>query len=280
MSDPQQIGFPPSLIDEKPHRFEVLMDNVHFIAINKDKGLPVREHPWNNGLRDLDFGLNTQLKDGKPELLRLNADLFASVYNMDREISGITLFSKTRASLETLKNAFGSGVLRGTFLFLAPASQNGVNGFEIDAPLLPHRSRQKMIPSTAKGKKAMTRFRKITDSPLGDYSLWLAEAGYFRMHQIRAHAAVAGIPLLGDELYGGSKMPSKGDLAGGKRIREAANRPVFETFVLHLMSLNIPELNGVTVDVPSVVIKAALPKAVSVLIKRFGVMADELGSVN
>ena len=94
-----------------------------------------------------------------------------------------------------------------------------------DAPLLPHNVKPKMIPSTAKGKKAFTSFRRIAESPKG-WALWEATVDFFRPHQIRAHAAVLGLPILGDDLYGGPGAPTQRDLLP-KKQRARLHLPVF-----------------------------------------------------
>ena len=82
-----------------------------------------------------------------------------------------------------------------------------------------------MIPSTAKGKKAKTHFQRINESPSG-WSLWKASTRFPRFHQIRAHAAVEGIPILGDAVYSGPRMLLLSELMAGKQIAEM-NHPIF-----------------------------------------------------
>lgn len=50
-----------------------------------------------------------------------------------------------------------------------------------------------------------TRFRRIKRSPF--FELWQAQPKSGKPHQIRLHAALAGIPILGDSLYGGAPFP-------------------------------------------------------------------------
>jgi 23S rRNA-/tRNA-specific pseudouridylate synthase len=94
-----------------------------------------------------------------------------------------------------------------------------------------------MIPSTAKGKKALTKFQRITESPKG-WVLWEARATFFRPHQIRAHASVLGIPILGDALYNGPEAPTQRELHP-KKQRSGLNLPAYQGLALHLNEVEL-----------------------------------------
>lgn len=53
------------------------------------------------------------------------------------------------------------------------------------------------------GKEAITRFQLV--ETLGNYSLMNIEILTGRSHQIRAHMAEQGCPLVGDHRYGGAR---------------------------------------------------------------------------
>ena len=55
------------------------------------------------------------------------------------------------------------------------------------------------------GKPAVTKFQRLAKTPRGGLVLYRAEIAHGRRHQIRRHAAAGGIPVLGDEEYGGAK---------------------------------------------------------------------------
>lgn len=244
------LGFPPPYLGEQPLRLPILAETEDWIALEKPADVGVRAYPW-DACPDMDAALNAQLQAGKPELMRCGAELFGSVYYMDPVISGVAIFAKTRDALAALRNRFGSGECRFRFQLVA-AAQGFAAGSVLrgDAPLLPHNVKPKMIPSTAKGKKAFTDFRCIAESPKG-WALWEASAGFFRPHQVRAHAAVAGVPVLGDELYGGPQAPSQRDLQPRKQ-RSGINLPVFHGVALHLaeVQLNPGEKGSVFCEPP------------------------------
>ncbi len=258
------IGFPPPLMGEVPLRLPVLAETADWVALNKPSGLAVREYPWDGKCPNLDAALNVQLQAGKPELVRRGASLFGSVYYMDPEISGVVAFAKSREALSVLRNRFGSGDCASTFIFIAgPKPDELPDAFAADAPLLPHRVKPKMIPSTAKGKKTLTEFRLLGQSDFG-WTLWEARAQFFRPHQVRAHAAVHGIPLLGDLVYDGPQAPSLRTLQPKKR-GGGLNLPAFEGMALHLASCELEA--GVVVDAP-------IPRQMQLFMDRLGVSYD------
>lgn len=258
------IGFPPGLLVDHPLRVSVIDEADGWIAVDKPAGVAIRQHPWNHKKVDLDTALNKQLKARKPELLKTGATLFGSIYNVDPEISGVALFAKHRDSLSQLRNLAGSEKLLFTFLLVTKSdSAEGVDELIVDAPLIVHNTKPKMIPSTAKGKKAKTHFQRINESPSG-WSLWKASTRFPRFHQIRAHAAVEGIPILGDAVYSGPRMLLLSELMAGKQIAEM-NHPIFSGIPLHLSEVRLPDLD----DEPKIIqLGAALPKSFRLLLER------------
>lgn len=270
------IGFPPPLLGEKPLRLDVLAATKCWLALDKPAGPGTRAHPWDE-TPDLDSALNVQLEAEKPELQRTGASLFGSAYYLDPEISGVALFAKNRDALTDLRNHFGSGDCKFTFHFVAARGSAGVSGtapsgggsleqvelpaaFQADAPLLPHRVKFKMIPSTAKGKKSFTQFTPVSESKHG-WTLWEAQVNFFRPHQVRAHAATHGIPVLGDELYGGPAAPTVRQLQPRAR-RSDLNSPVYRGLAIHLSRVEIPQAGEVAV------IESAFSKPFALLLKR------------
>ena len=260
------IGFPPPLLGEAPLRLPVLGETADWVALDKPPGVGLRAHPWDSE-PDLDAALNTQLQAGKPELVRRGAEIFGSVYYLDPAISGVAVFAKTRQALADLRNRFGSGECAFRFLLIAAAQPNGAEAVRLaDAPLLPHNVKPKMIPSTAKGKKACTEFCRLAESPTG-WVLWEAKVAFFRPHQVRAHAAVQGIPVLGDPLYGGPEAPSQRTLHS-KKQRSGLNSPAYQGLALHLAAVE-----GISGDSASS-LRCEPPRQLRLLLRRMGLLSE------
>lgn len=240
----------------------VLAESDGWLALDKPTGVGVRAYPWDD-TPDMDAALNAQLQAGKPELVRCGATVFGSVYYLDPVVSGVAVFAKNHDALADLRNNFGSGVCRFRFLFVA-AAQPGMaeSSLQADAPLLPHNVKSKMIPSTAKGKKALTEFKRIAESLKG-WALWEARATFFRPHQIRAHASVLGIPVLGDILYDGPEAPTQRALHP-KKQRSGVNLPAFQGVALHLSEVALATEQAETVIV------SEPPKHFRLMLRRMG----------
>lgn len=232
------VGFPPPLLGAEPLRLEILRDAEGWLALDKPAGFGTRAHPWDAEVPDIDAALNVQLEAGKPELVRLGASIFGSAYYLDPEIAGVAVYAKNRDALASIRNAFGSHEGRYVFSFVAGRAPEDATELESDAPLLPHRVKPKMIPSTAKGKKCHSHF--IRREVSGDFALWEAHMDFFRAHQVRAHAAVAGIPVLGDSLYAGPEMPSTKSLDSDKR-RKGPDRPAYSKLPIWLSEVRLGE---------------------------------------
>lgn len=256
------IGFPPPLLGDVPLRLPIIAETGEWIALEKPAGVGLREYPWDSGVVNLDAALNRQLQESKPELVRRGASLFGSAYYLDPVISGVALFAKNRETLGALRNSFGSHGFTFRFLFVARAQSGLPVGATatIDAALLAHNTKPKMIPSSAKGKKSCTHFRLLEASPSG-WALWEATADFLRPHQIRAHAAVLGVSVLGDVLYEGPDAPLLSDLLPGKR-GPGTKYPVFEGPALHLAQVCF------SVEDRHFEIGAAPPRLLKILLQR------------
>lgn len=143
------------------------------------------------------------------------------VHRLDFNTSGVLLFAKTSAAANRLSEQFREpGRVRKAYLALCavgPAAPAAGEWVHVDAPLgREDRSRQMV---RADGKSASTRLRRVAcggeashgggriggsggGSGTDGIALVVARPLTGRTHQIRVHAAHAGLPLLGDDVYG------------------------------------------------------------------------------
>ena len=174
-----------------PRSYRVLHDDGQIGAIDKPAGLPV--HATARFHRNT---LMAMLRESWP------AERPPSLaHRLDRETSGIVLLGLTRAASAALKQLFRERLVEKRYLALV----HGDPGDEgrIELPLGPDRDsgiRVKMAVDPAAGLPARTRYRTVERR--GGVALVLAEPETGRQHQIRAHLAAIGHPLVGDKLYG------------------------------------------------------------------------------
>ena len=265
------IGFPPGMLADTPFRMPVIGEADGWIAVEKPVGVGMREHPWDAGVPDMDAALNKQLQAEKPELVKRGATLFGSAYYLDPAISGVALFAKNRDSLTELKNLVGSAELRYRFFFVTKArAAGGAKEVVANAPLMPHNTKPKMIPSTAKGKKSTTEFKLLSESSLG-WALWEARTSFLRPHQVRVHAAVQELPVMGDVLYAGPEAPLLSALLPNKRT-SGIKFPVLDGLALHLREVILPASSE---GVAAVTLRAELPRHFRVMLQRMQLALPE-----
>jgi 23S rRNA (cytosine1962-C5)-methyltransferase len=127
------------------------------------------------------------------------------VHRLDKEVSGVIIFSKSSQTTRFLCLAFAEQKVSKEYLFITE-HRVPVSSFVVNMPLKQVRNNgiKKSIVSSD-GAHSETYFSVISSD--GSFSLLRAMPKSGRMHQIRAHAAAQGIPILGDTLYGGRAMP-------------------------------------------------------------------------
>lgn len=122
------------------------------------------------------------------------------VQRLDRETSGVMIFSIHPKAHRPLTQAFAERKVDKTYLALVqgrPAADCG----EIRSQLGRARHGNRMMTVRQGGKEAITRYRLL--EAFADSSLIELELLTGRSHQIRVHCSEQGFPLLGDGLYGG-----------------------------------------------------------------------------
>ncbi|MBQ6262227.1 MAG: RluA family pseudouridine synthase [Clostridia bacterium] len=169
---------------------EVIYEDEYITAVNKPAGMPA--HP-SHGHRD------DTVSNALAYRYRGKNYVFRPVNRLDRDTSGCMLTSNTRDASYKMYRAMTEGKIKKTYLAVADGVMAEGEGVW-DSPI--GRSPTSIITRRVdcEGKPSVTRYRVIASESEKSLLLVAPETG--RTHQIRVHAAHAGHPLTGDDLYG------------------------------------------------------------------------------
>ncbi len=188
----------PSPLTPEPIPLHILHEDADLIVVDKPSGLVVHPAPGHPG-GTLVNALLHHCSDlaGVGGVLRPGI-----VHRLDRGTSGLLVVAKNDAAHVFLSAQFHDHSVDRIYRALVRGLPSGDQG-RVDRPIGRHRSdRKRMSVRTAHGREAHTAWRVLRRFPEAGYS-WLEvspETG--RTHQIRVHLASAGLPIVGDPLYG------------------------------------------------------------------------------
>ncbi|MCX7629752.1 MAG: RluA family pseudouridine synthase [Geminicoccaceae bacterium] len=231
----------------------LIYEDDRILAFNKPPGLAVQGGPKTT--RHLDGLLEAFAERGeKPRL----------VHRLDRDTSGVVVVARTAEVARELGFAFQQRRIRKLYwaiLVKGPERNEG----EIELPLEKRgaKGREKVEPveEEEEGRWAKTAFKVLARA--GKVAAWVALLPYTgRTHQLRAHCAAIGAPILGDGKYGGERARLEGAPDGlmlhareieiprpkGRPLRITAEPPEAFRAALAWLGLERPELPGARLD--------------------------------
>jgi len=262
-----------------PPHFTVIHEDDGIVVVNKAAGIAVCPDRWDESKERLDRLVLADLAaraapaDPPPRLF--------TVHRIDRDTSGAVLFARDESRHRRLSLAFEGRVVSKRYLAV-------VNGrppwaeTECDLPLVPDGNKRHMtIVDRFRGKKSLTRFAVLGSA--GAFSLIEARPETGRTHQIRAHAAALGFPIVCDPIYGSAAARRSGTEAvflsaiknnwRGDRFDE---KPLLARLGLHAWELSLPaglllQGNGTSNGSKNVLtFRAPLPRDMAALVRQMG----------
>ena len=239
----QEIRLPPAAaVPERAARAQPKREPLTAEEIEQVRSLVIREDD-SSFVLNKPAGLATQggtkttkhldrLLDGLADAAGNRPKL---VHRLDKDTSGAILIAKNARSAGHFTKVFATRAVRKIYWALIVGLPEGDEGV-IDAPLAkqPGTGGEKMHVDWDEGLAAKTRWRVIDRA--GNRAAWVElQPQTGRTHQLRAHMAALGHPIVGDAKYGGPEA----FLTGG----------VSRKLHLHARRLKIDAPGGGKIDV-------------------------------
>ena len=199
-------------------KLEIIHQDKDLIAINKPAGLLSVGTTKENKNHTLAL-LRTQLSRGK----KADAVKLWPVHRLDRDTSGILLFATSKELREAVMDKWAT--TEKTYLAVVEGTPK-VEADTITEPLrLDEKEYRMHVGKHKDAKSAITHYKTLESNKTRSLLEVRIETG--RQHQIRAHMAHMGNPVVGDERYG-----KKGGRMGLHAMRLKFNHPVSHKQVL------------------------------------------------
>jgi 23S rRNA pseudouridine1911/1915/1917 synthase len=192
-----EVGASAKPTNSSPSQLEILYSDRDIIAINKPAGLlsvATTKETQQHALAILRKQLSHRSKDVK----------LWPVHRIDRDTSGVLLFATSRETREAIMAKWDQAEKK--YLAIVIGCPNPADG-TIDQPLRLDDTLYHMhVGEHPNAKPAITRFK--TERTSGERTLLQVSLETGRQHQIRAHLAWLGHPVIGDTRYGsaGARM--------------------------------------------------------------------------
>ena len=153
------------------------------------------------------------------------------VNRLDTYTSGVVVLATDKDVLRQLSGNFATGQVEKTYLAVVRGQPKPADGV-IDLPLgkVPGtKTARQQVMAAGEGKTAVTHYQLL--EPLGtEYALLQLQPKTGRTHQLRAHLAAIGHPIVGDALY---QMNDEAYLDWVQNGRSPSQMPLLQRQALH-----------------------------------------------
>ena len=192
----------PALVPDTALPLHLLYEDRWLLAVDKPAGTP--SHP----LRPGEVGtIANALVARFPEVALAGEEVREGglVHRLDIETSGVLLAARDRHTWESVRALFRERAVDKRYWALVSGPIADEGGIEVP---LRHKGEARVEPALDGGdggREALSHFRVLARS--GELALVEVQILTGVLHQVRAHLAAIGAPVVGDALYGGRPFP-------------------------------------------------------------------------
>ena len=200
------------------------MNRVEQAIVHEDRDFLVLDKPSgiaSHGGSGISFGAIELLRAARPK------DTLELVHRLDRDTSGVLVFSRRRSALTALQAVIREGRATKRYMALLQG-QLAQARITVNAPLRKSilQGGERMVRVDAQGKPSLSHV--IVQQQFAEAALCEIAIETGRTHQIRVHAAHIGHAVAGDEKYGERAFNQRMRELGLKRLFLHAMRFEFE----------------------------------------------------
>ena len=186
----------------------ILYQDENVLVVNKPSGMVIHPYDFSTEETLLDF-----IAVYAPDILTLSncitlqdsrvINLGGIVHKLDRDTSGVMVIAKNRETFESLREQFKNHTTEKVYKALVDGTVEK-DTYRIDAPLGRNKKDYKQVayPTHPRGelRDALTELFVLKRNE--DRTLVELRPKTGRTHQLRAHMAYIGHPIVGDKAYG------------------------------------------------------------------------------